>query len=154
MKFKSLGLLALLIPLLAFAALVSAQGATQQSATSHQQYAHYRNDQWHFSLDIPDDWSAQAFDQRGGVTIQFVGPAGSDQFQVSAWPYSDLDIALGEEAPAGRASDQPDTLNIVHAFHNDLFELTFVKNGISYVVQTLPKNATSTLDILKSWQFI
>jgi hypothetical protein len=28
-----------------------------------------------------------------------------------------------------------------------------VKNGISYSVQTLPDNATATLDILKSWQF-
>jgi hypothetical protein len=28
------------------------------------------------------------------------------------------------------------------------------KNGISYVVQALPESATSTLDILKTWQFI
>jgi hypothetical protein len=32
--------------------------------------------------------------------------------------------------------------------------ITFVKNGIGYVVQTLPENATSTLEILRTWQFI
>jgi hypothetical protein len=124
------------------------------SATSAQQYSEYRNDQWHFSIAVPSNLTAQATDDQGGVTIQFIDAQGNDQFQVSARPYQDLDVALGEEAPAGTASDQPDTLSIVHVFRNDLFEITFVKNGISYLVQSLPENATSTLDILKSWQFI
>jgi hypothetical protein len=75
-------------------------------------------------------------------------------FEVSAWPYSDLDVALGEEAPAGSAADEPDTLGIVRAYRDDMFEMTFVKNGIGYVVQTVPENATSTINILKSWHFI
>jgi hypothetical protein len=29
-----------------------------------------------------------------------------------------------------------------------MFEMLFTKNGITYVVQTLPEKATSTLDIL------
>ena len=73
---------------------------------------------------------------------------------LSAEPYTDLDVALGKEAQAGNISDRPDTLGIVHVFRNDLFEITFVKNGISYVVQGLPESATSTLDVLKSWEFI
>jgi hypothetical protein len=43
---------------------------------------------------------------------------------------------------------------MVHVFHDHLFEITFAKNGMSYLVQSLSKNATSTLDILKSWEFI
>lgn len=36
----------------------------------------------------------------------------------------------------------------------DLAEFLFHRNGVTYVVQSLPEDATSTLDILKSWQFI
>lgn len=56
--------------------------------------------------------------------------------------------------PASFDADQSSELGTVLAFQDDLFEITFVKNGISYNVQTLPENATSTLDILKSWEFI
>jgi hypothetical protein len=103
---------------------------------------------------IPDEVVANEYDQRSGQTIQFAGPRGNNQFQVSAWPYQDLDVALGDEAPAGKSFDQPDTLGVVRVFHDDMFEITFVKNGISYLVQTLPDNTASTLDILKSWEFI
>jgi hypothetical protein len=51
-------------------------------------------------------------------------------------------------------NDQPDQLGTVHVVQDDVFEILFTKNGITYVVQTLPDNATSTLDIFKSWQFI
>ena len=147
MKLNSLTVFLALIPLVAFAAAVSnVQQPPSVSATSPQQYSEYRNDQWHFSIFIPSNFTAERTDVRGGATIQFIDAAGNEQFQVSAWPYKDLDVALGEEAPAGTASDQPDTLAIVHAFRNDLFEITFVKNGISYLVQSLPENATSTLE--------
>ena len=92
--------------------------------------------------------------ERGGVTVQFSDASGAYQFEVSAWPYQDLDVALGEEAPAGNAADEPDTLGIVRAYRDDMFEMTFVKNGVGYVVQSLPENATSTINILKSWHFI
>jgi hypothetical protein len=123
-------------------------------ATSATSYAEYRNTEWHFSLDIPSNITAEKTDDRSGTTIQFLEPTGNTLFQVSAWPYQDLDVALGEEGTPGSNSDQGDTLGIVHVFHDDMFEITFVKNGISYNVQAVPENATSTLDILKSWQFI
>jgi hypothetical protein len=96
------------------------------------------------------------YDRAGdvGQTLQFTDATADNLFKVTAEPYTDLDLALGAEAPAGSASDQPDTLGIVHLFRNDLLEFTFVKNAVSYVVQTLPENATSTLDILTSWEFI
>jgi hypothetical protein len=100
--------------------------------------------------------SSGTYDRPGAVgqTLQFTDATADNLFQITAEPYTDLDVALGEEGAASTAADQPDTLGIVHVFRNDMFEITFVKNGISYVVQTLPENATSTLDILKSWEFI
>ena len=129
--------------------------ASASTATSPTQYALYRNTQWHFALEAPSTVTASGpYDNDGGQTIQFLAPDGNELFQVSAWPYHDFDVALGEEAPAGSAQDEPDTLGIVHVYHGDMFEMTFVKDGISYVVQSLPEYATTTLDILKSWHFI
>jgi hypothetical protein len=173
MKLRSLAPLLALIPVVAFAAVVGQtqppiaaaeagpmQGADSpasvptNTATSPTSYAEYRNAEWRFLLDVPDDWSADSYPERGGVTVQFNDVSGAYQFEVSAWPYSDLDIALGEEAPAGTAADEPDTLGIVRVYRDDMFEMTFVKNGISYNVRTLPEDGTTTLNILKSWQFI
>jgi hypothetical protein len=161
-KLKSLAPLLALIPLIAFAA-TQAQppAAADTSATSPQSatpqtYSEYRNARWHFSIVVPSNLTVGTYETPGGLgqTMQFSDATADDLFQITAEPYTDLDVALGEEATAGNTSDQPSTLGIVHAFRNDLFEITFVKNGISYVVQTLPERATSTLDILKTWEFI
>jgi hypothetical protein len=130
------------------------RATSETPATPARQYSEYRNDQWHFSIAVPSNLTAQSSENEGGATIQFMDPRGDELFQVSAWPYQDLDIALGEEAPAGSAGDQSDSLAIVHVLHNDLLEIAFDKNGISYLVQATNGDATSTLDILKSWQFI
>jgi len=42
----------------------------------------------------------------------------------------------------------------VHVVQDDMLEILFTKNATTYVVQTLPEKATSTLDIFKSWKFI
>ena len=86
-------------------------------ATSATSYAEYRNTEWHFSLDIPSNITAEKTDDRSGTTIQFLEPTGNTLFQVSAWPYQDLDVALGEKGTPGSNSDQGDTLGIVHVFH-------------------------------------
>lgn len=57
------------------------------------------------------------------------------------------------QAPS-KQGDQGDALGVVHICRNDLVVLTFQKNGISYLVQSLTENATSTLDILATWVFI
>lgn len=108
---------------------------------------------------FPDNFTAEISDERGGQTIQFTDAQGNDQFQVSAWPYQDLVLHADSIEPISpsHGADQPDELDTVHAFQNpasDLFEITFIKNGISYLVQTSPEKATATFDILKSWQFI
>lgn len=56
--------------------------------------------------------------------------------------------------PASGDSDQPDQPDVVRVVQGDITDFLFEKNGIAYSVETLPENATSTLDILKSWQFI
>jgi len=161
-KLKSLAPLLVLVPLIAVAATHAqppaagdASATSLQSATS-QTYSEYRNDRWHFAIVVPSNFTVGNYDRPGdvGQTMQFTDATADNLFQITAEPYTDLDVVLGAEAPAGSASDQPDTLGIVHVFRNDLFEITFVKDGISYVVQTLPENATSTLDILTSWEFI
>src|SRR4051794_28206977 len=60
-------------------------------ATS-EQYSEYRNDQWDFAINVPRNIKVEKTDARGGATIQFLAPAGDILFQVSAWPYQDLDI--------------------------------------------------------------
>jgi hypothetical protein len=155
MKLRTLVPLVAVVTAVGFTLAIGARTSQASAApTAPPDYREYQNARWHFSIFIPDDVVANEYDQRSGQTIQFAGPQGKNHFQVSAWPYQDLDVALGDEAAAGNSSDQPDTLAIVHVFHDDLFEITFVKNGISYLVQTLPDNAASTLDILKSWEFI
>jgi hypothetical protein len=140
----------------AASALTSATSPAEQPATSPNQYAQYRNDQWHFSIAVPSNLTVGTYDRPGniGQTIQFSDASASNLLQITAEPYADLDVALGEEGAASNNSDQPDTLGIVHVYHDDLLEITFVKNGIAYVVQSLPENATFTLEILRTWHFI
>jgi hypothetical protein len=155
MKLHRLVPLIAVVTTIAFTLAIGARASQASAApTAPQNYREYQNTRWHFSVFIPNDLIPDENDQRSGQTIQFIDRQGNNQFQVSAWPYQDLDVALGEEAAAGNSSDQPDTLAIVHVFHDDMFEITFVKNGISYLVQSVPDDATSTLDILKTWQFI
>jgi hypothetical protein len=75
---------------------------------------------------------------------------------VSAWRYQDLVVHADglQLQPASTDSDQGDELDTVHYYDGDLFQIAFEKNSIGYVVQTVGRNATSTLDILKSWHFI
>jgi hypothetical protein len=162
MKPKKFGLMllsctgALALTLSAASAFTSVATSDTSGAASPTQYAQYRNAQWHFSIAVPSNLTVGTYDRPGhvGQTMQFTDAAASNLFEITVEPYADFDVSLGEEATAGSAGDQPSTLGIVHVFHDDLFEVTFVKNGISYVVQALPENATSTLEILKSWEFI
>lgn len=138
-KLKSLVPLLALIPLIAVAATHAQPPAAAdpapalQSATS-QTYSEYRNDRWHFAIVVPSNFTVDTYDRPGdvGQTMQFTDATAENLFQITAEPYIDLDVALAAEAPAGSASDQPDTLGIIHVFRNDLLEFTFVKNGISY----------------------
>jgi hypothetical protein len=80
----------------------------------------------------------------------------NELFEVSAWRYQDLVVHADglQLQPASTDADQGDQLDTVHYFDDGTFQVAFEKNGIGYVVQTSDFNATTTLDILKSWHFI
>ena len=85
-------------------------------------------------------------DVDGGETARLISLsallARSAVARTTAEPYTDLDVALGAEAPAGQRVRPPDTLGIVHVFRDDLLvDHVRAKNGISYVVQTLPRES-------------
>ena len=118
------------------------------------QYAEYRSDRWHFSLAVPDDMTVAAYDQAGdGQTIQFIDKAREFEFQVSAWPYTQLDLTLDRVGDPSGTTDQPDHLEIVDVVRDDTFTVLFQKNGIRYAVVALPDRETWLINILKSWEF-
>jgi hypothetical protein len=92
-SIRSLALPFLALPIVALA--VSAAHAVQASADKPTEYSEYRNDQWRFSLVVPDDMTAQVHDQPGdGQTIQFLDEIG-DYLRVAVH-------ATGSDAPPGR----------------------------------------------------
>ena len=102
-------------------------------------FREYQNAQWHFTMFIPNDFTAQVSDESGGVTIQFTDAHGNVSFQVSAWPYQELVVHADglQLLPPSNNDDQPDELDTVHVYQDGLFEVSFAKNGIAYNVQAL-----------------
>ena len=80
-------------------------------------------------------------------------PSGDHELIISAWPYTQLDLTLGEEGSPSSASDQSDHLEIVDVLRDDTFTVLFQKNGIQYGVITLPKDEAWLTEILKTWEF-
>lgn len=94
------------------------------------------------------------YEARGIQTVTFVDASGDKQLQISAMPYTELDVTLGRLQEARATSDQADHLEIVSVFRDDLFSVAFRKNGISYLVVTMPELEPWLTDILRTWQFI
>ena len=155
--FAKISIRSLALPFLALlivALAVSAAHAVQASADKSTEYSKYRNDQWRFSLVVPDDMTAQLHDQAGdGQTIQFLDEIGDYKFQVSAWPYTQLDLTHRQEGMPGTTADQPNKLETVDIVRDDLFTVLFQKNGVRYVVTALPRHEAWLTEILTTWQF-
>ena len=141
-----------------FVALVGAASAFANQATAipgdPPRYAEYRNDTYHYALLVPDDMVVGEYEARGIQTVTFVDAGGDKQLQISAMPYTELDVTLGRLQEARATSDQADHLEIVSVFRDDLFSVAFRKNGISYLVVTMPELEPWLTDILRTWQFI
>lgn len=75
----------------------------------------------------------------GGHTTQFMDAAGDKELIISAWPYAQLDLTLGQEGSPNSASDQSDHLEIVDVLRDDTFTVLFQKNGVRHSVITLPE---------------
>lgn len=142
------------ICLLALAA--PALHATQAVANSStDSYAEYRNQEWHFSLMVPDDMTAVVHDLAGGgQTVMFSDTSHKKELQITAWPYTQLDLTLNREGEASGTHGQPDHLEIVDVVRVDVFTVLFVRNGVRYSVVTLPEQEAWLREILTTWQFI
>src|SRR5437870_6647400 len=90
------------------------------SATPAQQLAVYRNDDWHFAIAVPADVKVDDIESQGDAQIiQFSDPNADHVFEVLAAPYSQMDVALGEEGAPNSVSDQSTNLGIIDVYHDD-----------------------------------
>ena len=78
---------------------------------------------------------------------------GRVSFEISALPYAQLDLTLDRLGAPSGASDQSDHLEIVDVMRDDLFTVYFTKNGVQYVVVTMPELESWLIEILKTWEF-
>lgn len=119
------------------------------------EYAVYQNGRWHFSIAVPAGMTVGVHDQAGGgQTMQFLNANEDYEFQISAGPYSQLDLTLAREETPSTTWDQPDHLEIVDVVRDDLFSVLFQKNGIRYAVVTLAEHEGRLINILTTWQFL
>jgi hypothetical protein len=86
-------------------------------------------------------------------TIQFSDAAAGKLFEINAEPYTEMDVALGEEATPRTTSDQSTTLGVINVYHADTLAFAFHHNGIAYTLTTLPESKEWLLPILQSWEF-
>src|SRR5712691_6841784 len=79
------------------------------SVTPTQALANYRNDQWHFSVNVPSNMTVDDIENVGTEEqiIQFSDATADHLFEISAAPYSQMDVALGEEGTPNNSDDQP-----------------------------------------------
>jgi hypothetical protein len=146
----------LLAPLLSLSVVTALGIAWTVSASSAapEQYALYKNDRWHFSLVVPAGMTVSTQDDPdNGQTIQFIDQASNYLFEIGATPYTQLDVALGEEGGPSNTSDQSTELGVVNVFHGDLYKVWFVHDGTFYVVTALARDEAWLINILQSWQF-
>jgi hypothetical protein len=124
------------------------------SVASPQEYALYTNDRWHFSLVVPAGMRVDTQDDAdNGQTLQFLDATGNLQFQIGTVPYTQLDLAIGEEGVASNAIDQSTELGVVNIFRGDLFKVWFVREGVIYEVIAMNDDEGWLVEILKTWQF-
>ena len=139
--------------LIVAAALYAGHAAADR--TRAQEYALYTNDRWHFSIAVPAGSTAVEHDRPGGKQIvMFTGPNSNDDFEIIAEPYTQLDVALGTEGAPDTGTDQPTTLGVINAYHDDIYSVSFHRNAIAYTVSSGALSAeTWLLPILQSWEF-
>ena len=121
-----------LAPLIAFgifiAALALIGGYTALASTdpaTSVEYALYTNDRWGFSLAVPADMTFAEYDgPERSQTIQFSDQSADKLFQITALPYSQMDVALGTEGRPAGTSDQSTTLAIINVHRDDTVAYT------------------------------
>src|SRR6266853_1984518 len=119
------------------------------SATPAQELANYHNDRWHFSINVPSNMTVDDVGAEEQI-IQFSDGTADHLFEISAAPYSQMDVALGEEGTPNNSDDQPTTLGIVNVYHDDTFNAGFHRKGIAYSVTAVSGAEPWLVPILQS----
>jgi hypothetical protein len=71
-----------------------------------------------------------------------------------AAPYSQLDVGTGEEGVPNIDNDQPTNLGVVNVYRDNMYSVSFHRNGIAYTITSGANDAaTWLLPILQSWEF-
>jgi hypothetical protein len=125
------------------------------NATPAQQLTNYQNDLWHFSINVPSNMTVDHVENVGTEeqVIQFSDASAEHIFEISAAPYSQMDVALGEEGTPNDSDDQPTTLGIVNVYHDNTFNVGFHHKGIAYSVTAVSGADPWLIPILQSWEF-
>jgi len=125
------------------------------SVTPTQPLANYRNDQWHFSIKVPSNMTVDDVEKVGAEEqiIQFSDASANHMFEIAAAPYSQMDVALGEEGAPSSNEDQPANLGIVNVYHEDAFSVGFHRKGIAYTITAVSDAGAWLIPILQSWEF-
>ena len=139
----------------AIATLITIDPARAAADPDQTEYARFHSDRWHFSIAVPTGSTAVEHDRPGGKQIvMFTGPNSNDDFEIIAEPYTQLDVALGAEGAPDTGTDQSTTLGVINAYHDDIYSVSFHRNGIAYTVSSGALAAeTWLLPVLQSWEF-
>jgi hypothetical protein len=124
------------------------------SATTPQQLSNYHNDDWHFSINVPAEMKLSDTENQGDAqTLQFSDGTPDHTFEIVASPYTQMDVALGEEGTLVDSTDQGTDLGIINVFHDDTYSVAFHRKGVEYTITTTADNETWLLPIIQSWEF-
>src|SRR5262245_50253429 len=89
------------------------------AGTPNQSLAIYRSEQWHFAIAVPADMKVDTTEQRGVEQIIQFNDGEGRWFNIVAAPYTQLDVAIGEEAAPNVDSDQSTSLGVVNVYRNE-----------------------------------
>ena len=143
--FAALSLTGLIVAL-GIAWTASAAGAP------HPQVTVYRSEQWHFAVAVPADMKVNDAERRGAEQIIQFNNGNGRWFSVVAAPYTQLDVGIGEEGAPNTNTDQSTSLGVVNVYRDNVYSVSFHRNGIAYSVVT-SDNESWLVPILQSWEF-
>ncbi len=127
----------------------------------------YRDEQYRFSLFIPDDMVvSRRTEEQGAATITFEDMSNARGFEIFIVPYLDPQVSeerFREDIPSGVRTDTRDvsidgavgaTFHAVHDAIGETSEIWFIRDGYLYEVMT-PRSSESWLaTVMQTWDFL
>ena len=126
---------------------------------------HYTNQQFHFSVNIPEGMRPQEVTDTGTLTVAFQSGPNAPGFQVFVTPYTQTHISEERfllDLPSGvRTNERQIYVDGVPAALfwgtdsiGNTVEIWFIHDGLLYEVTSYRELEASTLEILKTWKFV